>query len=72
MENSEIAQTWAEYYPHYRDSRSASQICRLICELVRARAKFDIGSGNAEAKLLRAVAAAGIKIEEFNECAGPS
>jgi hypothetical protein len=67
MENSEIGQIWAEHYPRHRDDRVASQVCRLICLLIRQMAKSDVGGGNLVVRLARVLGAAGIPIEQFDE-----
>ncbi|SRR6266550_2896317 len=39
MNDTEIAATWNEHSPKWRENRLSSQVCRLICDLLRTRAR---------------------------------
>jgi hypothetical protein len=68
MEPREVGRIWAEHYPNHRNDHVSGQICALICSLVRELARLEIGSGNLTMRVAKVLGAAGIPIEQFDDC----
>ena len=68
MEPEKIGQIWAAHYSDRGSDPGSGQICSLICLMLRQRAVLEIEAGNFAVRLARALAAAGIPIEQFDAC----
>ncbi len=68
MELREMGLMWTKHYLKHRSHPDSHQICRVICSLVRAEARLEIGGGNLTMRLAKVLGAAGIPMEQFDEC----
>lgn len=66
MDDKEIGQVWAEYYPQSVDNREALQICRMICRLIHEKTRLAF-SISRSGRIQRVLDACGIAKADFDE-----
>ena len=67
MMNAELGRIWAKHYPNRHNDHVSSELCTLVCSLVRHLARIEIGCGTPSTRLANILNSTGIATEQFEE-----